>query len=98
MPTPALTSSLPVMEKSPADFETGGKYSLWIFNNDHTSRDEVIMILQKATGCSLEEAEAEVFDAEHKGKSCVHVDTFEACNKAANIIETIDVSTTIEAL
>ncbi|MDH7568670.1 MAG: ATP-dependent Clp protease adaptor ClpS [Armatimonadota bacterium] len=92
---------LPQTTQHPATGErvpgTGGdSYVVIVFNNDYNTFDEVIHILQVATGCSQEEAEMETWEIHNKGRSVVHHGTEEECNEAARIIRTIGVRVTVE--
>ena len=60
------------------------------------SEDEVITILQKATGCSLEEAENETWEVHHLGRSVVHHGDRDECHRAATIIRTIGIKVAVE--
>lgn len=73
-----------------------GEYIVIVFNNDHNTFDEVIQILQKATGCSLEEAEMETWEIDALGKSVVHHADREECERVAAIIATIGIEVAVE--
>ena len=62
-----------------------------VFNNDVNTYDQVILILQKATGCSLQEAEMETWEVHNLGKSLVHHGGEDECEKVAEIIRTIGI-------
>jgi ATP-dependent Clp protease adapter protein ClpS len=62
-----------------------------VYNNDHNTYDEVIMILMIATHCTLEEAEIETWEVDHLGKSVVHVADQEECEDVARIIRQIGI-------
>ena len=66
-------------------------YIVIVYDNDHNTWDQVIMILQKATGCPLEEAEIETWEVDNLGKSVVHHGGKEECDRAAGIIRTIGI-------
>ena len=66
-----------------------------IFNNEINSFDEVILALIQATGCDLEEAEIEAWEAHHYGKAPVHFADKEACLDAAAVISSIGVKTEV---
>lgn len=67
-----------------------------IYNNDTNTISEVIAVLMKATGCDLQEASVEVWEAEHLGKSSVHFSDKDTCTDVAKIISEIGVRTTVE--
>jgi ATP-dependent Clp protease adapter protein ClpS len=72
------------------------EYVVIVFNNDYNTFDEVIHILQKATGCSLEEAEMETWEIDALGKSFVHHAEQEECQRVAAIIATIGIRVAVE--
>jgi ATP-dependent Clp protease adapter protein ClpS len=76
--------------------ERTGEYLVIVFNNDYNTFDEVIHILQKATGCSLEEAEMETWEIDALGKSIVHHADREECERVAAIIATIGIRVAVE--
>jgi len=71
------------------------RWMVVIFNNDHNSMDEVIEILMIATGCDIQEAYIEMWEAHHYGKSSVHFASREECDAAAEIIGTVGVKTEV---
>lgn len=73
-----------------------GEHVVIVFNNDYNTFDEVIHILQKATGCSLEEAEMETWEIDALGKSFVHHADREECERVAAIIATIGIRVAVE--
>lgn len=68
-----------------------GNYIVIVYNNDHNTYPEVIGILMRATGCSLEEAQMETWEIDHLGKSVVHHAGQEECETVAAIIRTIGI-------
>ncbi len=74
---------------------TQGRWAVAIFNNDINSIDEVIQILMLATGCSLDEAKIETWEAHTFGKTRVHFDSKPKCELVASIISTIGVQTEV---
>jgi ATP-dependent Clp protease adapter protein ClpS len=66
-------------------------YIVVVYDNDKNTWDEVVTILQKATGCPLDEAEMETWEVDNLGKSVVHHGGQEECNRAAGIIRTIGI-------
>lgn len=69
-----------------------------VFDNSVNTIDEVIDILQKATGCSLAEAEMETWEIDNLGKSIVHHGDRAECERAAAIIATIGIEVKVEKL
>jgi ATP-dependent Clp protease adapter protein ClpS len=80
------------------DVETAGEWIVIVFDNPINTFDQVITILQKATGCSLEEAEMETWEVHHLGKSIVHHADREECERVAGVIRTIGIQVEVEKL
>ncbi len=94
----AIKNTLPVPTKlpdiSPEDTTGTGHDFGWIvtvFNNNYNTWDEVIYILQKATGCSMDEAYIETWEIDNLGQSVVHHGSEKECEKVASIIATIGI-------
>ena len=90
-------SSLPSTIEKP-DVEPGGPGSgngnhwiVTVYDNDYNSIEQVILILIKATNCSLQEAEIETWEIHTLGKSVVHHGEEEECQKVANVIAQIGI-------
>ena len=86
-----LNSAPGVLERD----ETAGSYRhgyvVVVYDNEHNTFDEVMMILMLATGCDEEEAAIETWEVHHLGKSVVHHGSREECEAAAEIIAKIDI-------
>jgi ATP-dependent Clp protease adaptor protein ClpS len=82
-----------LQEQQNVDFEPSGnpEWLVIVYNNDHNTYDEVIEILIRATGCTLEEAEMETWEVDHLGRSIVHHGSEEECDRAASVIRTIGI-------
>jgi len=73
-----------------ADSSTGtGRWMVVIYNNDYNSREDVVEILMKATGCPLDEAYMEMWEAETYGKAPVHFAVRTVCREVSNALATI---------
>ncbi len=66
-----------------------------IFNNETNSFDEVIEVLIEATGCDVDEAKMEAWEAHHFGKAPVHFASKSVCQEAAEIIASAGVRTEV---
>lgn len=66
-----------------------------IYDNDFNTDDEVLAILMRATGCSLQEASIEIWEAEHFGKAPVHFSSRGECEIVAAMISSIGVQTQV---
>ncbi len=76
--------------------QLNGEHIVIVFNNETNTFDQVIRILQKATGCTLEEAEMETWEIHHCGRSVVHHADREECDRVAAIIATIGIEVAVE--
>ncbi|MBM3459974.1 MAG: ATP-dependent Clp protease adaptor ClpS [Armatimonadetes bacterium] len=74
------------------------EWGVIVFDNPTNTWDEVILILQKATGCSHEEAYMETWEVHHLGKSLVHHGDNEECERVAAVIRTIGIKVAVEEL
>lgn len=81
---------LPDLQDQDTDIGVGDHIVI-VYNNDHNTYDEVMDILQRATGCTAEEAWIETWEIDHLGKSVVHHASEEECERAAGIIRTIGI-------
>ena len=82
-----------------AEPSTGsGEHIVVVFNNDYNTFDEVIGILMRATGCSVEEASMETWEIHNLGKSVVHHGSLDECRRAAGIIATIGIRVEVRPL
>lgn len=67
------------------------RHKVIIFNNDQTPYETVIRVLMESTGCDLEEATIETWEAHHFGKAEVHFAGEPACHAVAQIIRTVGI-------
>lgn len=72
------------------------RWMVVIYNNDETSMDDVVMVLMAATGCDLQEAYMEMWEAHHYGKAPVHFASEPECHEVAKVIGTAGVKTTVK--
>jgi ATP-dependent Clp protease adaptor protein ClpS len=72
-----------------------GRWTVMIYNNESTSFDDVITILMRSTGCGMQEAFFETWEAHHYGKAPVHFSTQNECEIVAAMIATIGVRTQV---
>jgi hypothetical protein len=84
-----------VLEPSGIDAGLGSRWMVVILNNETNSMDEVIAVLVAATGCTIEEAAIEAWEAHTYGKASVHFASKPDCAVAASIIESIGVATNV---
>ena len=95
MPADTITHRRPDLHDE-STHSTLGEYVVIVFDNDFNTWLEVMSILQKATGCSLEEAEMETWEVHFTGRSIVHHGDRAECERAANIIATIGIRVAVE--
>ncbi|MFQ5652158.1 MAG: ATP-dependent Clp protease adaptor ClpS [bacterium] len=60
-----------------------------LYNDDVHSFDEVILQVQKATGCALLEATRITYEAHTRGKAVAYQGEFEKCHRVAGILREI---------
>ncbi|MBV6458093.1 MAG: hypothetical protein HONBIEJF_01216 [Fimbriimonadaceae bacterium] len=72
-----------------------GRWKVVIHNNSTNTFEEVILALIEATGCTLEEAQIETWEAHHYGRADVHFDSERKCSDAAKVIARIGVQTDV---
>lgn len=73
----------------------GGGWVVTVYNNDYNTWEEVMTILQIATGCSPEEAYMETWEIHHQGLSVVHCADKEECENVAAIIAQIGIKVSV---
>jgi ATP-dependent Clp protease adapter protein ClpS len=72
-----------------------GRWMVVMYNNDHNSMDEVIEVLMVATGCDIQEAYIEMWEAHTFGKASVHFANRQECDDAAGIISAVGIKTEV---
>jgi len=78
-------------ETATPDTGHGEGWIVTVFNNDHNTYDEVLLILMIATQCDADEAYMETWEIDHLGKSVVHRAGEEECQNVAGVIATIGI-------
>jgi ATP-dependent Clp protease adapter protein ClpS len=89
-----MNHSLLVPEILGTDVGAGG-WMVVIYNNETNSMDEVVEILMIATGCTVEEAHIEMWEAHTFGKAPVHFAGKIECDDAASVIASIGLKTEV---
>jgi ATP-dependent Clp protease adapter protein ClpS len=69
--------------------DISGPWIVILYNCECHTFDDVEMILQKATGCSLEKAQAIAMEVHTKGRAICFSGTQEECERVAKIIASI---------
>ena len=72
-----------------------GRWMTVIYNNDHTTFDNVVLTIMVATNCEAEEAEIETWEAHTYGKAPIHFASEAECNRVASVIQSIGVKTEV---
>ena len=67
------------------------RWKVTIYDNNHNTPQEVLAVLILSTGCDLQEAEIEIWEAENYGKAAVHFAPREECVTVASVIGKIGV-------
>ena len=76
--------------------ETQRPWEVILFNDDVHSFDEVILQVQKATGCSLENAVRITYTAHQEGQAVAFSGPLERCEMVAAKLQEIKLRVTIE--
>jgi ATP-dependent Clp protease adaptor protein ClpS len=66
-----------------------GPWVVILYNDDWHPMDQVVFQVQKATGCSLEEAEAIMVEAHITGRAIAYTGTQEECDRVAGVLRQI---------
>jgi len=72
-----------------------GRWMVTIYNNAHNSMDEVVEVLMLATGCDVQEAVIEMWEAHTFGKAPVHFAPKSVCDEAAATISSVGIKTEV---
>ncbi len=75
---------------------TGVLARVILFNDDVHTFDEVINQLRKATGCSMDDAEAMTIEVHTRGKATVYEGEMPACLRVTGVLEEIALHAVIE--
>jgi ATP-dependent Clp protease adaptor protein ClpS len=67
----------------------GGPWVVVLYNDDYHEFDEVILQVQKATGCSLEAAVLITEEAHVTGRAIAYTGTQEECERVAGVLRQI---------
>ena len=94
-PTPAAPDVV-VEERDETEERIAAPWRVILYNDEIHSFDEVIFQLIKATGCSVEQAEAHAWTVHTKGKDRVYEGDFEECFRVQGILREIQLVTEIE--
>lgn len=70
-------------------FDLTGPWIVILYNDDWHSFDDVIAILQKATGCSYDDGEMIAWRVHTEGRAICFSGTKEECDRVAAIIATV---------
>ncbi|MDZ7291012.1 MAG: ATP-dependent Clp protease adaptor ClpS [candidate division KSB1 bacterium] len=74
----------------------GEPWKVVLYNDNIHTFDEVILQLQKATGCSVQRAEQIAFEAHTKGKAVAFSGEFNECFRVAGVLREIQLIVEIE--
>jgi ATP-dependent Clp protease adaptor protein ClpS len=72
-----------------SDIQMEGPWIVILYNDDYHDFAEVILQLQKATGYSLEKAEAIAYEAHTTGRAIAFTGTYEECERVAGVLRQI---------
>jgi len=93
---PEQTVVLPRPDVLNDSADSTAEWRVIVFDNPINTFDQVIGILQKATGCTLEEAEMETWEVHHLGRSVVHYADEVECERVAAVIRTIGIRVEVD--
>lgn len=89
---------MPVIEELPRihqdvrldeNSHTDSPYVVILYNDDYHGMDEVVLQLQKATGCSIEQAALVMLEAHTLGRAVAHTGSQDECERAASVLRQI---------
>jgi ATP-dependent Clp protease adapter protein ClpS len=82
--------SAPIKEKTTTQKpKVTRPWQVILYNDDIHSVDEVILQVQKATGCALHEATRITLEAHFKGKAVAFKGEFSECHRVAGVLREI---------
>ncbi len=82
------TITLPNLDEQ-SEVRQAGPWVVILYNDDHHPYDQVVFQVQKATGCSLEEAEWITFEAHTNGRAIAYTGSEAECERVAGILRQI---------
>jgi hypothetical protein len=88
-PSPLGLPGFDEMEDIRLGADIDGPWIVILYNDDWHTFEDVEMILQKATGCSLEQANAIAWKVHTQGRAICFSGSKEECDRVAAIIATI---------
>ena len=94
--SPNPDSDTDVMELDDIDDNLNDPCKVILFNDEIHTFDEVTNQIIKATGCTLDKAEALTWEVHSKGKAIVFSGDMNECLKVSAILEEIALNTQIE--
>lgn len=100
MPTPTTPITLPETEETSIEelleelqreetISSGDGYRVILYNDEWHGMDEVVLQLQKATGCTVEKALEIMIEAHSKGRAICHRGERDECQRVAKILREI---------
>ena len=91
------TGNLEITEKATGPKgELGNPWQVVLFNDEVHSFGEVILQIQKATGCSLEKASELTMRVHNNGKAVVYIGANADCEKVAGVLRQIRLMVQVE--
>ncbi|HLO99091.1 MAG TPA: ATP-dependent Clp protease adaptor ClpS [Fimbriimonas sp.] len=86
----------PTLDHLPIDSTKLGRFMTVIYDNDTTPLDMVIITIIAATGCTVEEATIEAWEAQAYGKAPIHFATQTECQLVATKMLSIGVHANVQ--
>ena len=90
-----MTQEKELLEPTDTDVSTQG-FTLILFNDSSHDFEEVITQVMRAAGYGHNKAEEITMEAHNKGRAIVLTGELDQCLKAQNVLEEINLRTTIE--
>lgn len=94
-----VVNATPIQKEKPADAPLelqDPPFRVTVFDNSVNTYEEVIAILQLATGCSTDEAYIEAWEIDHFGQCVVHRASQGECADVAKIIGKIGIRVEVD--
>ena len=79
----------PLPRPTDTDTDAEGRYVVIVYNDEVHTFEQVEVQLQKATGCTLEKAEALSHEIDSRGRAVVFAGEGPDCERVANVLREI---------
>ena len=76
--------------------DTTSSHRVILYNDDYHSEDEVVVQIQKATGCQLRQAEGIMWEAHSRGRAICFRGDREECGRVARVLREIKLQVEVD--